>query len=98
MKRRFVQQKDGTLLEVDRNWTPDPQANYHVMPDIAEYTSMIDGSRIASRSVHRAHLRANNCVEVGNETNYLMRPRKQPEAPGLHETIRTLANERLRRV
>ena len=38
-----------------------------VMPDIKEYTSMIDGTRITSRSQHRAHLRAHGCVELGND-------------------------------
>jgi len=99
MKRRFVQQADGELVEVSRDWTPDPRADYHVMPDIAEYRSMIDGSLIGSRSTHRAHLRANGCIEVGNETRALMdkvRPMDAP--PGLHETVRQLANERLKRV
>jgi hypothetical protein len=38
-----------------------------VMPDIAPYKSMIDGSMITSRSVHRDHLRQHGCIEVGNE-------------------------------
>ena len=38
-----------------------------VMPDIAPYRSMIDGSLIGSRSTHREHLRAHDCIEVGNE-------------------------------
>jgi ribosomal protein S1 len=38
-----------------------------VMPDIQPYKSMIDGSMITSRSVHRDHLRQHNCIEIGNE-------------------------------
>ena len=38
-----------------------------VMPDIQPYKSMIDGSMITSRSVHRDHLRQHGCIEVGNE-------------------------------
>lgn len=38
-----------------------------VIPDIAPYKSMIDGSMITSRSVHRDHLREHGCIEVGNE-------------------------------
>jgi len=38
-----------------------------VMPDISPYKSMIDGSMIMSRSVHRDHLRQHGCIEVGNE-------------------------------
>lgn len=39
-----------------------------VMGDIAPYQSMIDGSMIQSRSRHREHLKANGCIEVGNES------------------------------
>lgn len=38
-----------------------------VMLDITPYKSMIDGSMIMSRSVHRDHLRQHGCIEVGNE-------------------------------
>lgn len=38
-----------------------------IMPDISPYRSVIDGSLITSRSVHRDHLRAHGCIEVGNE-------------------------------
>lgn len=57
-----------------------------VMPDITPYRSTIDGSLISSRSTHRAHLRAHNCIEVGNE-----KPRPaQPEwtaTSGLREEL-----------
>ena len=36
--------------------------------DIKPYKSMIDGRMITSRSQHKRHLKANNCIEVGNET------------------------------
>lgn len=38
-----------------------------VMGDTPEYRSIIDGSLIGSRSHHREHLKAHDCVEVGNE-------------------------------
>lgn len=38
-----------------------------VMRDIGEYQSMIDGTVITSRSVHREHLKRHGCIEVGNE-------------------------------
>ena len=38
-----------------------------VLKDIDPYVSMIDGTVINSRSQHREHLRANGCIEVGNE-------------------------------
>lgn len=39
----------------------------HIMPDIQPYKSMVDGSRITSRSTHRDHLKAHGVIEVGNE-------------------------------
>lgn len=38
-----------------------------VMSDIAPYRSTITGEQIASRSVHRAHLKQHKCIEVGTE-------------------------------
>lgn len=62
-----------------------------VMPDIQPYQSTIDGSTISSRSSHRAHLRAHNCIEVGNE-----RPRPQQETwtatRGLREELAARLN------
>lgn len=70
MKRRFVQ-IEGQLVEVGV-YGGKPRISPDIMPDIAPYKSMIDGSEITSRSHHRAHLKENDCVEVGNETAALM--------------------------
>src|SRR5215217_2674402 len=43
--------------------TPGPQ----VMRDMGEYMSVVDGSRIGSRSEHREHVRRHDLIEVGNE-------------------------------
>lgn len=51
-------------------WAPEPPAESRgptVLPDLQPYRSTIDGSVISSRSRHREHLRAHNCIEVGNE-------------------------------
>ncbi len=51
-------------------WAPEPpthQGGPTVMGDIQPYRSTIDGSLISSRSRHREHLLAHNCIEVGNE-------------------------------
>lgn len=45
-----------------------PPKTTQIISDIQPYISQIDGSVISSRSKHRDHLRANGCVEVGNET------------------------------
>jgi len=64
MKRTYIQ-IDGVLYE--KGSEPREPAAPMVMPDIPEYTSMIDGTRITSRSHHREHLRAHGCIEIGNE-------------------------------
>lgn len=45
----------------------EPSTGIQIVPDIQPYKSMITGERITSRSHHRSHLRAHNCIEVGNE-------------------------------
>lgn len=63
MKRTYVY-IDGEFVEKKR----DDSGRYHyVMPDIQPYKSMIDGRMVTSRSEHRRHLKANNCIEIGNE-------------------------------
>jgi hypothetical protein len=63
-----------------------------VMPDIQPYKSMIDGSTITSRSIHRDHLRQHNCIEVGNEKLTA----KTPTPPkGLREEIARAVHQRL---
>jgi hypothetical protein len=75
MKRTFVYM-DGEFIERKK----DAKGRYHyVIPDIQPYKSMIDGRMITSRSEHRAHLRANGCIEVGNEdpSKHIRRDREQ---------------------
>ena len=65
MKKTYVY-VDGKLVEKgsDEHYN---SLGPMVMPDIQPYKSMIDGSMITSRSVHRDHLRQHNCIEIGNE-------------------------------
>lgn len=65
-----------------------------VMADIQPYRSQIDGTYITSRSQHRKHLKAHNCIEVGNETKYL-KPKEVAPPPGLKETLIEVANAKL---
>lgn len=67
MRRRFIQQKDGSLLEVTADYESQPRAGFFVSGDIQPYKSMITGEMIEGRRQHRDHLRQHNCVEVGNE-------------------------------
>lgn len=63
MRRTYVY-IDGEFVEKKR----DSAGRYHYLfPEFKPYKSMIDGRIIQSREEHRRHLRANNCIEVGNE-------------------------------
>ena len=90
MRKRFIQ-RDGVLIEVPLNYVPEPRAAL-VMKDIAPYKSMIDGREITSRSRHREHLRAHNCIEIGNETKYLQ-PKPITSPPGLKDAVIRATNE-----
>jgi hypothetical protein len=82
MKRTYVL-VDGEFVERKK----DSTGRYHyVQQDIRPYKSMIDGRMITSRSEHRRHLKANNCVEVGNDD------------PAKHIRRETPRNERLERL
>lgn len=98
MKRRFIYPKGGEPLEVKESYVPEPRARHYVMGDIQPYQSMIDGSIIGSRSVHREHLRAHGCIEVGNETKYLTQRKPLQSPPGLKQTLIDVANCKLKRI
>ena len=96
MKKRFIQRPDGELVEVSNDYTPEPRADVHVLPDIKPYRSMIDGTMITSRSKHREHLRMHGCVEVGNDSSLNLRPKPVGSPPGLKETIARNVYSKLR--
>ena len=82
MKRTYVY-LNGEFVERKK----DVKGRYHyVQPDITPYKSMIDGKMITSRSEHRRHLKANNCIEVGNDD------------PAKHLPKPTVDNSRLERL
>lgn len=62
MRKRYIQ-VDGVLYEKGT----EPQEAIYIIPDIKPYRSMIDGRMITSRSAHREHLKANNCIEIGDQ-------------------------------
>lgn len=96
MKRRFIYPKGGEPFEVTPDYIPEPRAGHYVMGDIQPYKSMVDGSIIGSRSVHREHLRAHGCVEIGNETKHLFQRKPLQSPPGLKQTLIEVANAKLR--
>lgn len=91
-RKSWIYKSDGTVI--DKSEYEAPVQTHHVMPDIQPYRSMIDGSMVTSRSVHRAHLKAHGCVEVGNETKYLQPKPLQPP-PGLKQRLIEVWNSKL---
>ena len=63
MKKSYIWE-DGKLVEKIKSKREDL---HFIQDDIKPYKSMINGQMITSRSQHKRHLKANNCIEVGNE-------------------------------
>lgn len=93
MRHRYIQDRDGRLIEVTENYKPEPRkTSYQVMPDIQPYKSMVDGTIINSRSRHREHLRDHGCVEIGNDSSLNHEPRPLKSPPGLKDALIRSAN------
>jgi len=72
-----------------RSSAPKPKRRgraFYVISDIEPYRSVIDRSIISGRRQHRDHLRAHDCIEVGNEK---LPAFKRKELPDVREDIRT---------
>lgn len=90
MKRTYIL-VDGEFVERKK----DQKGRYHyVVPDIQPYKSMIDGKMVTSRSEHRRHLKANNCIEVGNDDPAKHIRREKPDNSRL-ERLKWEVNNRL---
>lgn len=88
MKRTWVY-IDGEFVEKKR----DEQGRMHYLfPEFKPYKSMIDGRVIESREQHRRHLKANGCIEVGNEDPLKHGPKNRPENNRLEVLKHQLAN------
>jgi len=96
MRRRYIQARDGHLIEVTQERSSLPSRSPEIMRDIKSYRSMIDGTWISSRSRHREHLKAHNCVEVGNDASLHRQPKPLESPPGLKKMLIEVANEKLR--
>ena len=90
MKRTYIL-VDGEFVERKK----DEKGRYHyIIPDIQPYKSMIDGQMVTSRSEHRRHLKANNCIEVGNDDPSKHIRREKPDNSRL-ERLKWEVNNRL---
>lgn len=59
--------RNGKLVEKGTEPYDSEVKRVHIISDIEPYQSMVDGTRITSRSHHREHLRTHGVIEVGNE-------------------------------
>jgi hypothetical protein len=94
MRKRYIQDQVTLELVPADEYVRAEVAAPMVMPDIQPYRSQIDGSIINSRSTHKAHLRANGCIEVGNETKYL-KSKDKTQPPGLKQRLIEVFNSKL---
>lgn len=56
MRRRYIQRKDGTLVEVSRDYLPDPQGPL-VIPDLPGYQSPVTGLWVEGRVQRREDMK-----------------------------------------
>ena len=64
MKKSYIWQGDRLVEKIPTRKSRE----HYVQDDIKPYQSMINGQMITTRSQHRRHLKANRCIEVGNES------------------------------
>jgi hypothetical protein len=95
MRTRYIQDPNTLeLVPAEEFYASREEVNAPmVMADIQPYRSMIDGTVISSRSRHREHLKANGCIEVGND----WKPQKRTVDPhaGLKQRIADIVNAKL---
>lgn len=96
--KKLVEIQDGRVVWASEEYTEAQEPNAPmVMGDIPAYQSQIDGSMITSRGQHRNHLRQHNCIEIGNETQFLNKPPPKLKSPdGLKEMLIHQAHQKLR--
>ncbi len=82
--RRWVQ-RGNKLIEIPNDYKPQRPVAPMIMRDISPYRSIITNEEISSRSHHREHLRAHNCIEIGDQKPQWMRDRR-PGDPATKET------------
>jgi len=84
---------NGKFVKKKRKRHEEGRYHYiHLLPKFKPYKSMIDGRMISSREQHRRHLKANNCIEVGNEDPLKHGSKGQPKNKRLEMLKHQLAN------
>lgn len=69
--------RDGKLVEREKAAPlPGGGAFYVISDEMAPTRHMADGQHYTSKAKFRAATRAHSCVEIGNETATVLKPRK----------------------
>ena len=64
----------------------------YVIPDIAGYKSMATGEWIAGRRQHRDHMKQHGLVELGNEIDAHLKPKKRDDSKDREARKRLIAD------
>ena len=93
MTRKSYVQIDGKLYE--KGAEPQQQSHF-IMGDLNPYQAMATGELIEGRRQHREYLKANQLIEVGNESSALLGLRPQRKAdPQRKQQIAAILRARL---
>jgi hypothetical protein len=79
MRRRFIQQADGTLLEVSLDYQAEPVRHDSVLWNDRSYQDAND-PRFASRSQHREFMKRNGLTTVDDFTGHFEREERRRDA------------------
>lgn len=63
----------------------------YVIPDIEGYKSMATGEWIAGRRQHKEHLKRHGLIEIGNEIDAHLKPKKRDDSKEREQRKRLIA-------
>tara|TARA_R110000868_G_scaffold92457_2_gene256607 strand:- start:14827 stop:15189 length:363 start_codon:yes stop_codon:yes gene_type:complete len=98
----LAEYEDGVLLfHREGGKLEDNFKSPQIVKDIEPYRNMINGQMITSRSQHRNLLRDHNCVEIGNDTSHMDRPKPPPVSQrreSLHRMLGDVSDKQIRQI
>ncbi|MGH6892229.1 MAG: hypothetical protein ACREEP_08240 [Dongiaceae bacterium] len=84
MSRTFWEPRTRTWVPEEEYRKRRPSLAPTVMPDKAPYVSPMDGTLVEGRRQHRAHMRAHDVIERGDDP---IRSPQRPEPVGIADDI-----------
>lgn len=86
-RRRFVQQPDGSLVEVGLDYVGEPRARYISDAWMQGSRSPIDGSDIGSRTKLREHMKTQGVAHMDELMPDILRARTEQEKAAREERL-----------